>query len=95
MTPPRGCPASRLPLPVIVPPVTSLGEGEASSIAGGIARESRDYDLVVLRAAREPFLLQVMFGEIPEEVARYSPASVLVVKRYGGHVRSLLRRALG
>jgi amino acid transporter len=68
---------------------------EASSIAGGIAMESRDYDLVVLGAAREPFLSQVMFGEIPEKVARYSPASVLVVKRYEGTVRSWLKRALG
>jgi amino acid transporter/nucleotide-binding universal stress UspA family protein len=68
---------------------------EATSIAGGIAKESRDYDLVVLGAAREPVLSQVIFGEIPEKVARYSPASVLVVKRYEGRVRSLLKRALG
>jgi nucleotide-binding universal stress UspA family protein len=68
---------------------------EATSVAGGIALESRDYDLVVLGAAREPFLRQVVFGEIPEKVARFSPASVLVVKRYEGHVRSLLKRALG
>jgi nucleotide-binding universal stress UspA family protein len=68
---------------------------EATSIAGGIALESRNYDLVVLGAAREPYLSQVMFGEIPEKVARYSPASVLVVKRYEGHVRSWLKRALG
>ena len=54
-----------------------------------------DYDLVVLGAAREPYLQQVMFGEIPEKVARYSPASVLVVKRYEGHVRSWIKRALG
>jgi amino acid transporter/nucleotide-binding universal stress UspA family protein len=68
---------------------------ESSSIAGGIAKESKDYDLVVLGAAREPFLSQVMFGEIPEKVARYSPASVLVVKRYEGKARSLLKRTLG
>ena len=68
---------------------------EASSVAGEIAKESRDYDLVVLGAAREPYLRQVIFGEIPEKVARYSPASVLVVKRYKGHVRSLLKRRLG
>ena len=68
---------------------------EAESVAGGIALESRGYDLVVLGAAREPYLQQVMFGEIPEKVARYSPASVLVVKRYEGHVRSWLKRTLG
>jgi len=68
---------------------------EAKSVAGGIAKESRDYDLVVLGATREGFLEQVVFGEIPEKVARYSPASVLVVQRYEGPVRSALRRALG
>jgi len=68
---------------------------EAESIAAGIAKESREYDLVVLGAAREPFLRQVMFGEIPEKVARFSSASVLVVKRYEGRVRSLLKRAFG
>ena len=68
---------------------------EASSVAGGIAKESRDYDLVVLGAAQEPYLRQVMFGEIPEKVARYSPASVLVVKRYDGPVRGWLKRMLG
>jgi amino acid transporter len=40
------------------------------------------YDLVVLRAARAPYLQQVVFGEIPEKVALFSPASVLVVKRF-------------
>jgi amino acid transporter/nucleotide-binding universal stress UspA family protein len=68
---------------------------ESSSIAGGIAKESRGYDLVVVGAAREPFLRQVVFGEIPEKVARYSPASVLVVKRYEGPLRSVLKSALG
>jgi nucleotide-binding universal stress UspA family protein len=68
---------------------------EATSIAGGIAMESRSFDLVVLGAAREPYLQQVVFGEIPEKVARFSPASVLVVKRYEGQMRSLLKRALG
>lgn len=68
---------------------------ESTSVAGGIAKESRNYDLVVLGAAREPYLRQVMFGEIPERVARYSPPSVLVVKRYEGHVRSWLKKTLG
>ena len=35
------------------------------------------------------------FGEIPEKVARYSPASVLVVKQYEGHVRSMFKRMFG
>jgi len=68
---------------------------EGKTVAGGIARASKDFDLVVLGAAREPFFRQVLFGEIPEKVARYSPASVLVVKQYEGHVRSLFKRVFG
>lgn len=67
----------------------------AKTIAGGIAKASRDYDLVVLGAAREPWYQQVLFGEIPEKVARYSSASVLVVKQYEGRLRSFLKRAFG
>ena len=68
---------------------------ESESIAGGIARASKDFDLVVLGAAREPIFRQVLFGEIPEQVARYSPASVLVVKQYEGRVRSMFKRVFG
>ncbi len=68
---------------------------ESASIAGGIAKASKDFDLVVLGAAREPIFQKVLFGEIPEKVARYSPASVLVVKQYEGHVRSMFKRMFG
>jgi nucleotide-binding universal stress UspA family protein len=68
---------------------------ESGSIAGGIARASRDYDLVVIGAAKEPFFRKMLFGEIPEKVARYSPTSVLVVKKYEGVVKSILKKVLG
>lgn len=68
---------------------------ESDSIPGGIAKASKDFDLVVLGAAREPMFRQVLFGEIPEKVARYSPASVLVVKQYEGRVRSVFKRVFG
>ncbi len=68
---------------------------EARGVAGGIALTSREYDLVVLGAAKEPLFRRLLFGEIPTKVARYSPCSVLVVKRYEGRVRSLLKKALG
>ena len=68
---------------------------EAKSVAGGIAKASRDYDLVVIGAAKEPFFRKMLFGEIPEKVARYSPTSVLVVKKYEGVVKSVMKRILG
>lgn len=68
---------------------------ESKSVAGGIARTSREYDLVVIGAAKEPFFKKVLFGEIPERVARYSPTSVLVVKKYEGMVKSIFKKILG
>lgn len=68
---------------------------ESKSIAGGIAKASRDYDLVVIGAAKEPLFKKMLFGEIPEKVARYSPNSVLVVKKYEGVLKSIVKRVLG
>jgi amino acid transporter len=68
---------------------------EAESVAGGLALASRDCDLVVIGAAKEPLFRKVLLGEIPEKVARHSPASVLVVKRYEGAVKSLVKRLMG
>lgn len=68
---------------------------DSKSIAGGIAKTSREYDLVVIGAAKEPFFRKMLFGEIPEKVARYSPTSVLVVKKYEGVVKNTLKKILG
>lgn len=68
---------------------------QAKSVAGGIAKASRDYDLLTIGAAKEPWFRRVLFGEIPERVARYSPTSVLVVKKYEGAIKSRLKRIMG
>jgi len=68
---------------------------ESDSVAGGIAKASREFDLVVIGAALEPFFRKMLFGEIPEKVASFSPTSVLVVKKYEGPVKSLVKRIMG
>jgi nucleotide-binding universal stress UspA family protein len=68
---------------------------ESKSVPGGIAKASRDYDLVVIGATKESFFKKMLFGEIPEKVARYSPNSVLVVKKYEGVIRNIIKRILG
>ncbi|MBZ0264317.1 amino acid permease [bacterium] len=68
---------------------------ESKSVAGGIARASREYDLVVIGAAKEPLFRQMLFGEIPEKVARYSTSSVLVVKKGVGQMKSGFKKVLG
>ncbi|MFZ0455219.1 MAG: amino acid permease [Ignavibacteriaceae bacterium] len=68
---------------------------KSKSIAGGIAKTSREYDLVVIGAAKESLFHKMLFGEIPEKVARFSPTSVLVVKRYEGILKNILKKILG
>jgi len=68
---------------------------ESKSIAGGIAKAGKEFDLVIIGATREPLFKKMLFGEIPEKVAKYSPTSVLVVKKYEGAVKSILKKLLG
>jgi amino acid transporter/nucleotide-binding universal stress UspA family protein len=68
---------------------------ESKTIAGGIANASRNYDLVVIGAAKEPLFRKMLFGEIPEKVARFSPTSVLVVKKYEGIVKTVVKKVMG
>jgi len=68
---------------------------KSKSVAGGIAKAGRDFDLVVIGAAKEPFFKKMLFGEIPEKVTRFSPNSVLLVKKYEGVVKSILKKILG
>ena len=68
---------------------------ESKTIAGGIAMASKNFELVVIGATREPMFKKMLLGDIPEKVARYSPSSVLMVKKYEGVVKSLLKRVLG
>ncbi len=51
--------------------------------------------MIVIGAAKEPLFRKMLLGEIPEKIARHSPASVLVVKRYEGAVKSLFKRLMG
>lgn len=64
-------------------------------IATGLVKASADYDLLTLGASKEGIFSSVLFGEIPEKVARYSKSSVMIVKRYEGAVKSLVKKILG
>jgi len=68
---------------------------ESSSIAAGLIREAKDYDLVVIGATNEGYFKRIFLGEIPEKIARHSDASVMVVKRYEGKVKSWIKKLFG
>jgi nucleotide-binding universal stress UspA family protein len=68
---------------------------EGKKVATTLVRAAADYDLIALGASREGVFSNVLFGEIPEKVARYSHTPVMIVQRYEGPVKSLVKRVMG
>ncbi len=54
----------------------------ADNAVKGILKVAKDYDLVLLGATQEGLFQQVLFGPIPEEVAKRCSKTVIVVKGY-------------
>ena len=64
-------------------------------VASTLIRAGEDYDMIVLGASKEGVFSNVLFGEIPEKVARFSQTPVMIVQRYEGPVKSLVKRVMG
>ena len=67
---------------------------EASSVARALIERAGEHDLLVVGAAREGLVRQLVFGTKAQLVAKLSRASVLMVKRYEGPVRAAFRGLL-
>jgi uncharacterized hydrophobic protein (TIGR00271 family) len=65
----------------------------ADDINEGILQFANDCDLILLGASEEGLMDQVVFGGLPEDVARSSPKPVILVKRHQGLPIFWLRRA--
>ena len=68
---------------------------EGKRVATTLVRAAADYDLIALGASKEGVFSNVLFGEIPEKVARYAQTPVMIVRRYEGPVKSLVKRIMG
>jgi amino acid transporter len=68
---------------------------EADNVAAAIVQAGSGYDLTLMGASNEGIFSNVLFGEIPEKVARYSWQPVMIVKRYEGAVKSFVKKVLG
>jgi len=66
----------------------------SDSVTGGIVKEAEKYDAVMVGAAGQSIYPQIMFGNIPEEIARKTNRTVIVVKHYHP-VKALLGRVVG
>jgi len=65
----------------------------ADNPAKALLKEARDYDLILLGATHETLLRQVIFGTVPEYVAKRCPKPLIMVKGYTGPLASWMRRA--
>ena len=68
---------------------------EGRRVATTLVRAAADYDMIALGASNEGVFSNVLFGEIPEKVARYAKTPVMIVRRYEGPVKTLVKRIMG
>lgn len=65
-----------------------------NSIAEGIAKEADKHDAVMIGAAGQSIYPQILFGNIPEEIAKHTDKTVIVVKHYH-RVKALIGKVIG
>ena len=63
------------------------------SVSVGIIRESRKYDALMIGASGRSIYPQILFGSIPEMIAKRCDRSVILVKRYHP-VKELIGRVM-
>ncbi len=73
-------------------PALDLEVLQARTTAAGVIEASQEADLLILGAAREGILKQLVFGEKTRTMARRARSAVLLVKRRPSKGLSLLRR---
>ncbi len=68
---------------------------ESPRVATGLAQAAGDYDLIVLGASKEGIFSSVLFGDIPERVARQADTPVMIVRRYEGVMKTVVKKVMG
>jgi nucleotide-binding universal stress UspA family protein len=63
------------------------------SVSVGVLEEAEDYDAVVVGAAGGSIYPQILFGSIPETIAKRCPRTVILVKRHAP-VKALMGRVV-
>lgn len=67
---------------------------KSERVGAGIVEESKNYDAVLVGAAGQSIYPQILFGSIPEEIAKDSNKTVIMVKHYHP-VKALYGRVVG
>lgn len=67
---------------------------EGSSLVDAIVGETDKYDLIVLGATEEPLFKNLIIGSTPEQIARRSNVTTIMVKRRSRRLHSLVRQTV-
>ncbi|MDH3650330.1 MAG: amino acid permease [Saprospiraceae bacterium] len=73
--------------------VTDIEIIHGRSVSRSIIEAGKSYDTIIIGATRDQLYKQILFGSIPENIAKFTKRNVIVVKEYSP-VRALLGRVL-
>ncbi len=59
-----------------------------------ILTEAKKHDIVIVGATEEPLFQNILFGNLPEQIAREADVTVIVVKRRSDPLRNFLRQTV-
>ncbi|MBD3412811.1 MAG: amino acid permease [Candidatus Aminicenantes bacterium] len=68
---------------------------KTQKLSDAILEEAKSDDLVIMGAPEEGLVRRAMFGDIPLEIARKSKASLILTKKYTGHVKTWFQKFFG
>jgi len=68
---------------------------KTNKLSEAIIEETQNNDLVIMGAPEEGLVRRAMFGDIPLEIARKSEASLILTKKYTGHVKTWFQKFFG
>ena len=67
---------------------------KAKSITSGILKLAEEYDACMIGAAKEGLMQQILFGSIPERIAKKSHHTLIMVKKHQSALQNIISRML-
>jgi len=65
---------------------------KAKSITSGILKLAEEYDACMIGAAKEGLMQQILFGSIPERIAKKSHHTLIMVKKHQSALQNIISR---
>jgi len=65
---------------------------ESKSISAGIIKESESFDACLIGAAHEGLMQQILFGSIPERIAKKCRCTMIMVKKHQKPFKNIISR---